>query len=124
MERDTSMEGIKAVTAKAVVSWDYRGAKLFIVKFRGHYCGYCTLPRPTTAPHHEIMDYAINVHGGVTLFSTDRKTYGFDCDHYGDENPSSPTHDIDWVKAETERMTDQIIPLMVQEEITDGEKER
>ena len=123
MARDTETAYVSKIKGLAVETWEYNGATLFVVKYNqgrtypgynGHYCGYCTLPKPLSVKDHEDVDMSIGVHGGITFFSDDRMTYGFDCNHWGDSDIGSATKNIDWVKAETERMADQLISRIPQ----------
>ena len=72
----------------------------------GHYCGYCTFPlRPVKEQGYRGILTYVPVHGGITLANNEEEemTYGFDCMHCDDDaNPLMK--DINWLKAECERM--------------------
>ena len=72
----------------------------------GHYCGYCRfVERPLVEPGDKGIATYVPVHWGITWAQGDEDgmVYGFDCNHHGDsENPQ--VEDIEWVKAECERM--------------------
>lgn len=97
----------------AVKVWLYQGQMLSIVHQLGrigldHYCGYVRLNHVTTLNQKKILDVA--VHGGITYGGEESVVLGFDCAHaWDDRNPQ--TRDLDWLQAETERMTDSILEL-------------
>lgn len=105
-----------------VLEWEKNGVKYEAIKAEAGalpsigewwwYNGYCTLP--VILP--DVND--VDVHGGVTYTKDNgdgTMTYGFDCAHvYDDENPNS--QDLEWIKAEAERMAASILDLSVERE--------
>ena len=89
--------------------WQVGEAILTVVTHSfGHFCGYVHLPyRPfQEVGYHGLLTY-VPVHGGITFAEQQpdgSMVYGFDCMHAGDDEPGSPWHDIDRVKAEAERL--------------------
>lgn len=98
--------------------WTHEGMKCEVRRNRlmGHLCGYVYLP-----DEHKLRGVSINelssidVHGGVTFF--DGEKAGFDCAHAGDLQPYHPYGEgvgfdtyrsLEWVKAETNHMADQL----------------
>lgn len=90
----------------------HRGIEYWVLRIRdylpeGYYCGYCRLPISLDGREEEI-----SVHGDVTFAERDEDgswVYGFDCAHWGDDAPNSPTRNLDWVVEETKRMIDEIL---------------
>jgi hypothetical protein len=71
------------------------------------YCGYCRIALEDM----KVDPHKIDVHGGVTYgekHSDGTVTIGFDCNHYQDENDPN-LKDIDWLTAECERMSAQLM---------------
>ena len=108
-----------------VAEWEYRGLRLRVnreggpLPFAPHrykpgtgwYCGYAMIPYALTEAQVERVETNADVHGGITYAetSTDGVTFGFDCAHA----MSGPkTRDLEWVKAETQRMADSILELL------------
>jgi hypothetical protein len=93
--------------AMATETWERDGLRYSIVKHRsGHLCGYVRFPsRPVREEGYDgVLTYA-PVHGGLTYARSDEggMVYGFDCAHAGD-NEDPKTSDVEWVRAECERM--------------------
>lgn len=67
----------------------------------GWYCGYVRFKHDP-----EVLAEEVEVHGGVTYYERDPDgsvVYGFDCAHYMDfDDPNKK--DLNWLKAEVERM--------------------
>lgn len=104
--------------AEAEVEWERDGMTFALVNmhklrdgaqdYRAPWNGYVHFvvsPLQRTSGYEGILTY-VPVHGGITYGGRNddgSATYGFDCAHGGDEkNPD--WHDIERVKAETERM--------------------
>jgi hypothetical protein len=71
-----------------------------------HHCGYASFPkRPTKEEGYRGILTYVPVHGGITFAEEQdgRMVYGFDCDHYGDEDRPE-LKDLDWLRRECARM--------------------
>jgi len=94
--------------SKSVETWQYKGMTLSVVKHPfGHYCGYVRMTKPTTLTDDEVA--LLYVHGSVTYGGEGSEVLGFDCAHWGDDQPGSPTKNLDWVKRQTEILADQLV---------------
>jgi hypothetical protein len=95
---------------KAELIWERDGITYALVKnsnpYLNHYCGYARFAeRPVQEEsYHGLLTY-VPVHGGITFAHADDAgmVYGFDCGHAGDDT-NQQRQDIDWLKAECERM--------------------
>lgn len=93
--------------------WRQNGLHLSIVwnGEAGHYCAYCRFPkRPVREAGYQGILTWVPVHGGITFAKEGKDgsfVYGFDCGHSEDEKRPE-LQDIDWLKAEAERMADAI----------------
>mgnify|MGYP000882387378 CR=1 FL=1 len=102
----------------AVLKWEYKGIKCYIIKHSecGYYCGYVALSDKEHWAYNksyiELNPPFIFVHGGITFSEKmilDNKEYwvfGFDCGHSGDNNEY---WNIERVKKETENLADEIL---------------
>jgi hypothetical protein len=81
------------------------------------YCGYVRFkvaPITDTRTCGGVLD-RVDCHGGVTyaaIGSDGSGVYGFDCNHSFDRNDPD-TEDMEWLKAEVERMRESILDLAV-----------
>ena len=103
---------------KALETWKADGATFSIIErnifglsIGAPYNGYVRFPsRPVKEEGYQgIMTY-VPVHGGITYAEESEDgsmVYGFDCAHFGDEN-NPELFEIDWVKAECQRMASAI----------------
>ena len=102
--------------------WEYKQAVCAIVSYMGHYNGYVRFEsRPLVEEKYGGIGRYVPVHGGLTFARSDKFPfsdpdgdegafiYGFDTAHAGDDEPDSHTKDIEWVRAETQRMADAIM---------------
>lgn len=94
---------------EALAVWERDGNTYSIFEHpSGHYCGYCRMPvRPVIEKgYHGFLVY-VPAHGGITYSEESADgtmVYGFDCAHSGDDKPESPTHNLEWVAYECEKM--------------------
>lgn len=104
---------------EAVEVWERDGAvfsivncsSTLLVSYRAPYNGYVRFPRRPVKElgYRGILAYA-PVHGGITYASESEDgsmVYGFDCGHAHDTN-NEQLFDIEWVKAECQRMAQAI----------------
>ena len=107
------MKGVKVMSdSESKEKWskdnvDYEIKRVNVGYLGGHFCGYATFKtRPTKEEGYVGILTYVPVHGGITYASEGKDksmTYGFDCMHSGDDkNPNCKN--IEWVKAEAERM--------------------
>ena len=105
---------------RAVIGWSQGDILFSIVEHPiGFYCGYARFrERPTISRGYEgILSY-VPVHGGITYAEQHKDgtiVYGFDCGHAGDESIPE-LKDIEWLKAECQRMACYIIVAATHEE--------
>lgn len=98
---------------KATETWEKDGIGYSIVQHSsyGHYCGYCRFPeRPLIEEGYFGIATYVPVHGGITYAKQDvdgSMVYGFDCAHAEDDEKPE-TRDVEWLKAECERMAEAI----------------
>lgn len=70
------------------------------------HCGYCTFPkRPVVEKSYWGFLVYVPVHGGITFAEANgrKMTYGFDCNHGGDE-VRPELQSVQWLKDECRRM--------------------
>ncbi len=97
----------------AKVSWWEETIYCSLVQTRhGHWCGYARFPKQPTqeSGYSGILTY-VPVHGGITYARQDddgTMVYGFDCAHADDDN-NPLLQDLDWLKAECQRMVAAIL---------------
>ena len=88
------------------IAWENGGLSYQLINRSGFYCGYVRFPeRPVREEGHDGLLTYVPVHGGITYANTDGQSamYGFDCAHLGDASDPRCS-DVDWLKAECERM--------------------
>ncbi|HMN10984.1 MAG TPA: hypothetical protein PKD55_01515 [Bellilinea sp.] len=88
--------------------WVVDNKVLYLVQTgMGHWCGYVRFEtRPVAETGYGGFMTYVPVHGGITYAGQGEDgtmVYGFDCAHAGDEEDPK-TWDMNWLRAETERM--------------------
>lgn len=86
------------------------------IEWSGHLCGYVKIPEGHPSHGKDYFDIDVDVHGGLTYgqFRDDGYWIGFDCAHFGDLLPKSPSRfggvfrDKEYVLRELKHMTEQI----------------
>ena len=110
----------------AVLTWEHRGLRCAIASGPlGNLNGYVHIPATHPDNAKWYAEVKVDVHGGLTFMCRDLDGgtwYGFDTSHYGDMM-ILPTGiydgrrwDIDSVKAETERLADQLADAILLQE--------
>jgi hypothetical protein len=120
----------------AALEWEAHGLSCAIKNGYVALCGYVKVPDGHPCERLWYDDVKVDVHGGLTFRCKvkDGSWFGFDCGHFGDwwgyaekghafENPGK-IWTIDDVKAETERLAEQLAKLATSIGEPKGQPER